>query len=87
MTEPYDCNNPRWAHKGSLRRWSNYVAGRIATQQALIRDREVVVSCYDTFRSGRFFTDPVLKDSRPTSRVVYRVRVKLKEGVCPCAQP
>ena len=81
---PYSFKRGRW---GCARpyplRWSEMVLGRRATQAAIIEQGAVTVSCYETRWGSRFFTNPVNPRNRAGSRVLYRIRVTLKEGVLP----
>lgn len=59
-------------------RWSQMLLGRRVTQDILEKRGEVVLSAYDTQDGRRFYAECPF-EGPPGPRVLYRIRVKLKD--------
>lgn len=78
----YDYERKRWAgFRPHSMRWSQMVLGRRACQARIAQTGELTVSAYKTSDGRVFFTDPVDRDKKAGQGVIYRINVRLKEGV------
>jgi len=77
----YDRRLKRWYRRPMTHRWSEMVLGRREVSIALIETGTVLVSCY-RYKNRLRYSGPVKNEQNQAGPgVLYRIRVKMKQGV------